>query len=76
MVRLVLAFGALCLGGCSSCGGGGAPSAPVEADPAATTANAASAAPSFHKLPHAHRRLTLDGGVSTPLLVPPTASSH
>mgnify|MGYP007115154206 CR=1 FL=1 len=51
---------------------GGAPSPPVE-EPAVS---AASAAPSFHKLPHAHRRIAVDGGVATPLLVPPSASTH
>jgi len=72
MLRLVVVLGALWLGGCSSCGGGGAPSPPVE-EPAVS---AASAAPSFHKLPHAHRRIAVDGGVATPLLVPPSASTH
>lgn len=73
MLRLVVAWGALCLGGCGSCGGGDAPSPPLEADPAAT---AASAVPSFHKLPHAHRRVVVDGGVAPPLLVPPSASTR
>ncbi len=72
MLRLVIMLGALCLGGCSSCGGD---SGATTRDEPASSVSAASADPSFHKLLHARRHFAMDGGPA-PLLAAPSASAH